>query len=150
MSENTKAKKKSTAKDAGFSAEERAAMKARAKELKAQASREEAEKAVLAAIAEMPPSERAIAERLHEIVKANAPELMPKTWYGMPAYANADGKIVCFYQAASKFDTRYGTFGFNDVANLDDGAMYPISYAIKALNDAEADRIAALVKQAVS
>lgn len=149
MSDTTKPKK-AKANDSGFSAEERAAMKARAKELKAQASREEAEKAVLKAIDEMPEPDQSIARRLHDIVKANAPDLNPKTWYGMPAYANKDGKVVCFFQAASKFDTRYSTFGFNDSANMDDGALFPVAFAIKALSDAEEERIAALVKQAVS
>lgn len=138
----------------GFTAEERAAMKERAKELKAEArankTRADGESDLLAKIAEMTESERAMATRLHEIVKDNAPDLFPKTWYGMPAYANADGKVVCFFQPASKFDTRYSTFGFNDSANLDDGNMWPASFALKELTAAEAARITALVKKAVS
>jgi uncharacterized protein YdhG (YjbR/CyaY superfamily) len=140
---------KKTKKSDGFTAEEKAAMKERAKELKAAASKEEAENAVLEKIAEMPATEREIATRLHEIIKANAPELSPKTWYGMPAYAK-DGKIVCFYQSAKKFDTRYGTLGFNDSANLDDGDLWPVAFALKALTAAEEKRIAELVKKAVS
>ena len=132
----------------GFTAEERAAMRERAKEAKANANKAEAEAAVLEKIAEMPASDRAIAERLHAIVKDSAPVLAPKTWYGMPAYAK-DDKIVCFFQAADKFKARYATFGFNDPANLDEGAMWPTSYAIKELTaDGEA-RIRALVKKAV-
>jgi uncharacterized protein YdhG (YjbR/CyaY superfamily) len=137
-----------------FTAEERAAMKERAKELKAEArankNREEGERALLDKIAEMSPSERAIATRLHEIVTDNAPGLFPKTWYGMPAYANQDGKIVCFFQSADKFGARYATLGFNDSANLDDGVMWPTSFALKQLTAAEEERISALVKQAVS
>lgn len=140
----------------GFSAEERAAMKERAKELKAEArankNKEEGESDVLAKIAEMPEPDRALAERIHEIVKASAPTLSPKTWYGMPAYAK-DGKVgevVCFFQSAEKFNARYATFGFNDVAKLDDGAMWPTSFALKELTAAEETRIAALVKKAVS
>jgi uncharacterized protein YdhG (YjbR/CyaY superfamily) len=144
----------STKKEKGFTAEERAAMKERAKELKAEArankNRAEGESDLLAKIAEMPEPDRAMAERIHEIVKANAPALMPKTWYGMPAYANKDGKIVCFFQSAAKFDARYATFGFNDTANLDEGAMWPTSFALTGLTaDGEA-KIAALVKKAVS
>ena len=132
----------------GFTAEERAAMRERAKEAKANANKAEAEAAVLEKIAEMPASDRAIAERLHAIIKDSAPVLAPKTWYGMPAYAK-DDKIVCFFQAADKFKARYATFGFNDPANLDDGAMWPTSYAIKELTaDGEA-KIRALVKKAV-
>ena len=132
----------------GFTAEERAAMRERAKEAKANANKAEAEAAVLAKIAEMPASDRAIAERLHAIIKDSAPVLAPKTWYGMPAYAK-DDKIVCFFQAADKFKARYATFGFNDPANLDEGAMWPTSYAIKELTaDGEA-KIRALVKKAV-
>jgi uncharacterized protein YdhG (YjbR/CyaY superfamily) len=143
----------SAKKDKGFSDAERAAMKERAKELKAEerANRDRAagESDLLAKIAEMPDSDRIMAERIHEIVKANAPELMPRTWYGMPAYAK-DGKIVCFFQSAQKFDARYATFGFNDTANLDDGAMWPTAFALKELNAAEEAKIAALVKKAVS
>ena len=132
----------------GFTAEERAAMRERAKEAKANASKAEAEAAVLEKIAEMPASDRAIAERLHAIIKDSAPVLAAKTWYGMPAYAK-DDKIVCFFQAADKFKARYATFGFNDPANLDEGAMWPTSYAIKELTaDGEA-KIRALVKKAV-
>ena len=136
-----------------FTDEERAAMKERAKELKAEAratkSRAEGESALLAAIAEMPEADRSLATRVHAIVSASAPELWPKTWYGMPAYAR-DGEVVCFFQSAQKFGARYATLGFNDTANLDDGAMWPTSFALKELNVAEEERIAALVKQAVS
>jgi uncharacterized protein YdhG (YjbR/CyaY superfamily) len=129
-----------------FTDEERAAMKERAKELKAEAG----ESDVLAKIAEMPQPDRAMAERLHEIVKASAPALSPKTWYGMPAYANKDGKVVCFFQSAQKFNSRYATFSFSDEANLDAGAMWPTSYALKELTDTEEAKIGALVKRAVS
>ena len=139
----------STTKSGGFSAEERAAMKERARELKAAAKQEDAERDVLAKIAEMPGPDRAMAKRLHAIVKANAPTLSPRTWYGMPAYAK-DDEVVCYFTAASKFNSRYATFGFNDAANLDDGAMWPTSFALKNLTDAEEARIAALVKKAVS
>jgi uncharacterized protein YdhG (YjbR/CyaY superfamily) len=105
---------------------------------------------VLAKMAELPKPDRAMAMRIHEIIKASAPDLSPKTWYGMPAYANKDGKIVCFFQAAAKFNSRYATFGFNDDANLDQGAMWPTTFALKELTPAEEERIAALVKQAVS
>ena len=138
----------------GFTDQERAAMKERAKELKAEAraskNREAGESDLLAKIAEMPEPERAMATRLHAIVTANAPALMPKTWYGMPAYANEDGKVVCFFQSAAKFGTRYATFGFNDVANLDDGPMWPVSFALRELTAEGEARIGALVKQAVS
>jgi uncharacterized protein YdhG (YjbR/CyaY superfamily) len=134
----------------GLSAEEIAAMKEALKERKAAATKEEAEKAVLEKIAEMKGSDHAMAKRIHEIVKASAPSLSPKTWYGMPAYANEDGKVVCFFTAASKFNSRYATFGFNDVANLDEGAMWPTSFALKELTAAEEARIGALVKKAVS
>ena len=137
----------------GFTAEERAAMKERAKELKAEArankDRADGERDVLAKIAEMPEADRAMAERLHAIVKASAPALSPKTWYGMPAYAR-DGKVVCFFQSAQKFNSRYATFGFNDAANLDDGAMWPTSFALKELTAADEARIGALVKKAAS
>jgi uncharacterized protein YdhG (YjbR/CyaY superfamily) len=133
----------------GFTDEERAAMRERAKELKAAASKADGESEVLAKIAEMQESDRAMAERLHAIVKASAPALSPRTWYGMPAYAK-DGNVVCFFQGAQKFKTRYATFGFSDKANLDEGAMWPTGFALKELTaDAEA-RIGALVKQAVS
>jgi uncharacterized protein YdhG (YjbR/CyaY superfamily) len=133
----------------GFTAEERAAMKERAKELKAEARRADGESAVLAKIAEMPESDRAMAERLHALIKASAPALMPKTWYGMPAYAK-DGKVVCYFQSAEKFNSRYATFGFNDTANLDEGAMWPTSFALKKLTAADEAKIGALVKRAVS
>ncbi len=129
-------------------------MKARAKELKAEArankKKEEGESDVLAQIAEMPEPDRTMAQRLHAIIRASAPALSPKTWYGMPAYANKDGKVVCYFTAASKFNSRYATFGFNDDANLDEGAMWPTSYALKKLTAAEEARIVALVKKAVS
>ena len=140
---------------AGFTAEERAAMQERAKEVKAasrrspRANKADGESDVLAKIAEMPESDRAIAERLHAIIKAAAPALAPKTWYGMPAYAK-DGKVVCFFTSADKFKSRYATFGFNDSANLDEGAMWPTSFALKELTAAEEARIAELVKRAVS
>ena len=134
----------------GLSAEEIAAMKETLKERKAAASKEEAEKAVLEKIAEMKGLDHALAKRIHEIVKANAPGLSPKTWYGMPAYANEDGKIVCFFQAAQKFNARYATFGFNDSANLDEGEMWPVVFALKKLTSAEESRISALVKKAAS
>jgi uncharacterized protein YdhG (YjbR/CyaY superfamily) len=137
-------------KSEGFTDEERAAMKERARELKAEAQRTDGERSVLAKIAEMQGPDRAMAERLHEIVKASAPELSPKTWYGMPAYANKDGKVVCFFQSAQKFNARYATFGFNDTANLDEGAMWPTSFALKELTDTEEAKISALVKRAVS
>jgi uncharacterized protein YdhG (YjbR/CyaY superfamily) len=131
----------------GFTAEERAAMKERAREAKA--GKVDGESAVLAKIAEMSESDRAMAERVHAVVKASAPSLSPRTWYGMPAYAK-DGKVVCFFQGAQKFKTRYATLGFNDKANLDEGAMWPVAFAIKELTaDVEA-RIGALVKQAAS
>jgi uncharacterized protein YdhG (YjbR/CyaY superfamily) len=142
-------------KSTGFTDEERAAMKERAQELKAEARRgrgadkADGERAVLAKIAEMQGPDRAMAERLHAIIEASAPVLSPKTWYGMPAYAK-DGKVVCFFQSAQKFNSRYATFGFNDDANLDDGAMWPTSFALKELTPAEEAKISALVKKAVS
>jgi uncharacterized protein YdhG (YjbR/CyaY superfamily) len=148
-SESTKRSSASARKSTGFTAEERAAMKDRAQELKAQRSKADGESAVLAKIAEMPNPDRDIAERLHAIITTSAPELSAKTWYGMPAYAK-DGKVVCFFQSADKFKSRYATFGFNDAANLDDGAMWPTSFALKELTDAEAATIGALVKKAVS
>ena len=138
----------SVKKSEGFTAEERAAMRERAKELKAEAQKADGERAVLAKIAEMPETDRAMAERLHEIVKASAPELSPKTWYGMLAYANKDGKVVCFFQSAEKFNAKYATFGFSDKANLDEGAMWPTSFALKELTAAAEARIGALVKRA--
>jgi len=137
-------------KSRGFSDEERAAMKERARELKAEADKADGEKDVLAKIAEMPEPDRAMAERIHAIVKANAPALSPKTWYGMPAYANKEGKVVCFFTAADKFKTRYATLGFDAAANLDEGAMWPVSFALTTLTATEQKRIGALVKKAVS
>jgi uncharacterized protein YdhG (YjbR/CyaY superfamily) len=137
-------------KSKGFTAEERAAMKERAQELKAEALRADGEKALLAKIAEMPEPDRAMAKRLHAIVKASAPALSPKTWYGMPAYADKDGKVVCFFTPASKFKERYATFGFNASANLDDGNMWPTSFALNELTAAEEAKIGKLVKKAVS
>jgi uncharacterized protein YdhG (YjbR/CyaY superfamily) len=152
--EETMSTKKPTQKSEGFTAEERAAMKERAKELKAEArankNRAAGESDLLAKIAEMPEADRAMAERLHEIVKASAPELSPKTWYGMPAYANKDGKVVCYFQGAQKFNSRYATLGFSDEANLDEGAMWATSFALKELGAAEEARIGVLVKRAVS
>jgi uncharacterized protein YdhG (YjbR/CyaY superfamily) len=140
-------------KSGGFTDDERAAMKERAKELKAEAranrGKAEGERDVLAKIAEMPEPDRAMAKRLHAIIKASAPELSPRTWYGMPAYAK-DDKVVCYFTAASKFKSRYATFGFNDVANLDEGAMWPTSFALKELTANEEARIIALVIKAVS
>jgi uncharacterized protein YdhG (YjbR/CyaY superfamily) len=133
----------------GFTAEERAAMKERAQELKAEARREDGERALLAKIAEMPAPDRAKAERVHEIVKARAPGLSPKTWYGMPAYAKGD-TVVCFFQSADKFNSRYATLGFSDSANLDEGHMWPTTFALKELTAAEEAKIGALVKKAVS
>ena len=144
MSETPKTR--STTKS-GFSAEERAAMRERAKELKASANREEAAKAVVEMIAEMPPADRALAERVHAIIVDNAPTLAPKLWYGMPSYAR-DGKIVCFFQSAEKFKTRYATLGFNEDALLDDGTMWPTAYALTQLDDENEAFIADLVKRA--
>ena len=138
---------KGTTKKEGFTAEEVAAMKARTKELK---SKEGGESAVRAAIAAMSPQDRGIAERLHTIITESAPDLSPKTWYGMPAYANKDGKVVCFFRNAGKFKERYAMFGFNDSANLDDGSMWPIAFALEKLTKADEIRIAKLVKKAVS
>ena len=141
-------------KPTGFTDEERAAMKERAQELKAAARRgpragkADGEGDVLAKIAELPQPDRAMAKRLHAIIKASAPALSPKTWYGMPAYAK-DGNVVCFFQSAQKFKTRYATFGFSDKANLDEGAMWPTAFALKELTSAEEARIVALVKKAV-
>ena len=136
-------------KTKGFTDEERAAMKERAKEQKAEAQKADGERAVRAKIAEMPETDRAMAERLHEIVKASAPSPSPKTWYGMPAYANKGGKVVCFFQSAEKFNARYATFGFSDKANLDEGAMWATSLALKELSAAAEARIGVLVKRAV-
>jgi uncharacterized protein YdhG (YjbR/CyaY superfamily) len=136
-------------KSKGFTDEERAAMKERAQELKAEARKADGESAVLAKIAEMQGPDRAMAERLHAIVKGSAPDLSPKTWYGMPAYAR-DGKVVCFFQSAEKFKARYATLGFSDEANLDQGSMWPTSFALKELTADEEAKIGALVKKAVS
>jgi uncharacterized protein YdhG (YjbR/CyaY superfamily) len=138
--------KKSTDKNTGFTAEEKAAMKARARELK---SKEDGESAVRTAIAAMSPKDRAIAKRLHELITDAAPELSPKTWYGMPAYAR-DGKVVCFFRDAGKFKERYAMFGFNDSANLDEGSMWPIAFALPELTKAAETKIRSLVKKAVS
>ncbi|MGH8146505.1 MAG: iron chaperone [Rhodanobacteraceae bacterium] len=135
-------------KSSGFSAEERAAMKERARELKNAKRGADGEKDVLAAIAKMPEPERKLCERLHKVIRAAAPHLLPKTWYGMPAYANADEKVVVFFKPASKFKDRYLTLGFNDRAKLDDGAMWPTSFALTKLTAAEEKQIAALVKKA--
>jgi uncharacterized protein YdhG (YjbR/CyaY superfamily) len=136
-------------KSGGFTDEERAAMQERARELKAEARKADGEREVLAKFGEMEEADRAIAERLHEIVEANAPELSPRTWYGMPAYAR-DGKVVCFFQSAQKFKTRYATLGFSDKAHLDEGSMWPTSFALKKLTAADKARIAALIKRAVT
>ena len=136
-------------KSKGFTEDEKAAMKERAKELKAEAAKADGESALLAKIAEMKEPDRSMAKRLHAIVTASAPALSPKTWYGMPAYAR-DGKVVCFFQCAQKFNTRYATFGFSDEANLDEGAMWPTSFALNGLTAAEEKKIGALVKKAVS
>src|SRR5688572_32143980 len=138
----------------GFTDAEKAAMKERAKELKAEArvnkNRAEGETAIREKIAEMSEPDRSMAERIHAVVTAGAPDLMPRTWYGMPAYANGEGKVVCYFTPAEKFESRYATFGFNDTANLDDGAMWPTSFALKKLTAAEEKKLGALVKKAVS
>ena len=144
-----KATTKKKASSSGFTAEERAAMRERAKELKAERSAADGEKDVLAKIAEMPKADRTKAERIHAIVKANAPDLTSRTWYGMPAYTK-DGKVVCFFKSAHKFKSRYATLGFSDNANLDDGDMWPTDFALKKLTAAEEKKITALVKKAVS
>ena len=157
MSDTRKAAKKTAATDKtyeGFTDDERAAMKERAKELKAAGRRGPRAKAdeeseVLAKIAELPPPDRAMAERIHAIVKASAPDLIPKLWYGMPAYAKG-GKVVCFFQSAQKFNSRYATFGFNDTAKLDDGTMWPTAFALTKLTTAAQARIAELVRKAAS
>jgi uncharacterized protein YdhG (YjbR/CyaY superfamily) len=133
----------------GFTAEERAAMKERAKELKAEREGKAGESDLLAKLAEMPKSDRVMGERIHALVKANAPSLTPKTWYGMPAYAKG-GKVVCFFQSADKFKARYATFGFSDQANLDDGAMWPTSFALRKLTPVDEKKIVKLLKKAVS
>ncbi len=152
MAERKPAGKQRSAKSKaskGFTAEERAAMRERAQELKAAGRKADGEADVLAKIAELPEPDRGMAERLHGIVKANAPALSPRTWYGMPAYAR-DGKVVCFFQSAQKFKTRYATLGFSDQANLDEGALWPTAFALKKLTSAEERQIGALVKKAVS
>lgn len=141
----TKSPKKDT-----FSAAERAAMKERARELKAAKNKADGERDLLAKVAEMPKADRTLAERIHALVTTAAPELTPKTWYGMPAYADKDGKVVCFFKAASKFNERYATFGFNDAANLDAGAMWPVVFGLAELTPADEKKLAALVKKAVS
>jgi len=146
------AKRDDASETEGFSDDERAAMKERAREVGAQArgNKADGESAVLAKIAEMPEPDGAMARRLHEIIRASAPALTPKTWYGMPAYANKGGKVVCFFQSASKFSARYATLGFSDTANLDEGAMWPTSFALTELTAVEEARIIALVQRAVS
>jgi len=138
----------------GFTAEEKAAMKERAREAKAEArrgkNRAAGESDLLAKIAEMPDADRRLAEGIHAIVTASAPDLMPKTWYGMPAYANEDGKVVCFFKSADKFKERYATFGFNDTANLEDGALWPVVFGLRELTAADEKKLAALVKKSVS
>jgi uncharacterized protein YdhG (YjbR/CyaY superfamily) len=141
------AKTKATKSTKGFSDEERAAMKERAQELKAEALKADGTKALLAQVAKMPPADRAMAKRLHEIVSATAPSLTPKTWYGMPAYADENGKVVCYFKGAYKFNQRYAQFGFEDAANLDDGAMWPVVFALTKLTPADEKKIAALVKK---
>lgn len=148
-SASKKAPQKKTTTSKGFTPEERAAMRERAKELKAAGNRAEDEKACLAAIAKMPKPDRAIGKRLHELIEVNAPDLAPKTWYGMPAYVK-DDKVVCFFQSADKFKARYATLGFNDTANLDQGAMWPTSFALKELTPDVEKKIVRLVKKAVS
>jgi len=154
MSKGKSTTKKATQKSAGFTAEEKAAMKERAKELKAEErakkNRAAGESDLMEKIAEMPETERSMATRLHALIKASAPDLFPKTWYGMPAYANQEGKVICFFQAASKFNTRYATLGFQHDAKLDDGAMWPTAYALVELNAAAEAKIAALVQKAVN
>ena len=144
--------KKKARESTGFTAEEKAAMRERAKELKAEArakkDRADGDRDVLAKIAGMPPSDRALAERLHAIVKATAPELVPKTWYGMPAYAR-EGKVICFFQSARQFKTRYATLGFMHEANLDDGALWPVAFALKEMTPDVEKKIAALLKKAL-
>ncbi len=153
MNDAKKSTKRTTAADKsfeGFSAEERSAMKEHAKELKAAAKRgaqADEENAVVAKIAELPPPDREMAERIHAVIKANAPQLAPKLWYGMPAYAK-DGRVICFFQSAQKFKSRYATLGFNDGADLDDGAMWPVAFALTKLTAAEEKKIASLVKKA--
>jgi len=146
----TKSTHASSKTKTGLSPEELAAMKETLKERKAEAAKADGESALLAKIAEMPKPDRTMAERLHAIIKASAPSLAPKTWYGMPAYADKDGKVICFFQSADKFKARYATFGFSDTAKLDEGSMWPTSFALKELTAADEARIEALVKKAVS
>jgi uncharacterized protein YdhG (YjbR/CyaY superfamily) len=148
--DDQKATKQPAKASKGFTDEEKAAMRQRAKEQKAGVDKADGEAEVRAKIAEMAAADRALAERLHAIITASAPALLPKTWYGMPAYATTGGKIVCFFQPAAKFKTRYATLGFNDSAHLDDGALWPVAFALTKLTAADEARIAALVKQAVS
>jgi uncharacterized protein YdhG (YjbR/CyaY superfamily) len=157
MTDTKKTAKKAAGRDttsSAWTAEEKSAMKERAREMKAEerrgTARADGERDLLAKVADMPESDRVMAERIHAVITATAPELAPKTWYGMPAYANADGKVVCFFQAADKFKARYATFGFNDDAKLDDGAMWPTSWALTKLTPADEKKIGALVKKAVS
>lgn len=153
MSQKRNTKKSHSVAESGFSKEEKSAMKARAQELKAEArankNREEGEKAVFAAIAEMEAHDRLMAERLHGLITSAVPELMPKTWYGMPAYANTEGKVICFFQAASKFKVRYATFAFQHDANLDEGDMWATGFALVELSLRVEDQIIAMVKKAV-
>ncbi len=156
MKKAEKSAKNTTAtnkKSKGFTDEELGAMKDRARELKAEArankNKAEGENDLLTAISEMKDPDRSMAERIHKLIKATAPDLSPKTWYGQPAYANKDGKVVCFFQPSQKFNTRYSTLGFNDAANLDDGVMWPVAFALKGLTAAEEEKIKALVKKAV-
>jgi uncharacterized protein YdhG (YjbR/CyaY superfamily) len=153
MADRKPAKRTTGKASKGFTDDERAAMKERAKELKAEArankNKADGESDVLAKIAEMPKADRVMAERIHALVTASAPGLVPRTWYGMPAYTR-DGKVVCFFQSAQKFKSRYATLGFNDTANLDEGAMWPTSFALKTLTAADEKKIGALVKKAVS
>ncbi len=148
--ETKKSARRTSASGTGLSAEEIAAMKETLKERKAAAGKEEAEHLVLEAIAAMQEPDRSMAKRIHTIIKENAPSLSAKTWYGMPAYANQDGDVVCFFQAAQKFKARYATLGFNDKAHLDEGEMWPVAFALKKLTATEEARILALVKKAVS
>lgn len=146
----SKETKKTTAKSTGLSVEERAAMKETLKERKMAANKEEAEKAALAAIAAMKEPDRSMAKRIHTIIKEHAPTLSAKTWYGMPAYVDKDEKVVCFFQTKFKFNYKYATLGFQDAAHLDDGAMWPVAFALKELNSAEEKQVIALIKKAVS
>jgi hypothetical protein len=150
MNQSKSTAKKATQKSKGFTAEEKAAAKARIQELKAEAEKADGESAVLAAIAAMKEPDRGMAKRIHATIKESAPALLAKTWYGMPAYANKDGKIVCDFKPAQKFNTRYATFEFQEAANLDEGEMWPVAFALKELTAAAEARISALVKKAVS